>query len=271
MEGHIKITPMHIRLEIISPAIAKEMLASNTLTNRSISQNNVNSLAEEMKSGRWKVNGDTIRFSKKNELIDGQHRLLAVIKSGVTIETFVLRGVEAESFDTIDQGKNRTAKDVFSIRQEKNCALLAATIGLVNRYLSGTIHLHKGFSPGKLEELLEEHPGIRESVNHMPKTRGLVAGSILAACHYLFSRKDQEAADEFIKTLISGAGLNEDDPRHVLREKLIKNSLSIHRFDSEYSFALIIKAWNAWRGKKVIRILSFGQDTEPKEVFPIIK
>lgn len=49
----------------------------------------------------------------KNHYINGHHRLLAIIESGVTIEVLVVRGVAA--WYTYDQGKSRSGGDIFQI------------------------------------------------------------------------------------------------------------------------------------------------------------
>lgn len=44
--------------------------------------------------------------------MDGHHRLLAIIESGITIEVLVVRGV---AWFTYDQGKSRSGGDVFQL------------------------------------------------------------------------------------------------------------------------------------------------------------
>ena len=78
-------------IEKITPAIAKSMLTKNTCNFRRPDQARVTRYSDEQSRGKWKLTGDAIVFANTGELLNGQHRLLAVIKSGVTCEFVVLR------------------------------------------------------------------------------------------------------------------------------------------------------------------------------------
>lgn len=84
------------KVETITPDIAKTMLGEN-VNNRRISHDNVNMFAREMRNGEWRFNGEAIKFSKDGRLLDGQHRLLAVIAADKPLTTLVIRGLEDET------------------------------------------------------------------------------------------------------------------------------------------------------------------------------
>ena len=73
--------------------------------NRKVDDNLVDRYAHQMKKGLWDVNGEGIIIAESGRLLNGQHRLHAVIKSGKTIQSVVIYGVEEEAFKTIDTGK----------------------------------------------------------------------------------------------------------------------------------------------------------------------
>ena len=106
-------------VEKITPDVATKYLEAN-VHNRPVHQRHVEFLAEEIKQGRWKMNGSSIVFNGDGTLIDGQHRLWAVITSGLPIKILVVRGADEGSFATIDTGLARTAGDVLGITGEKN-------------------------------------------------------------------------------------------------------------------------------------------------------
>jgi hypothetical protein len=72
--------------------------------------------AREIAAGRWKPNGETIKFTMDGVLLDGQHRLAAVALAGVGIETTVVWGLDPDCFDTIDSGRPRSAADMLAIQ-----------------------------------------------------------------------------------------------------------------------------------------------------------
>lgn len=113
------------KVETITPDIAKTMLGEN-VNNRRISRDNVNMFAREMRNGEWRFNGEAIKFGKDGCLLDGQHRLLAVIAADKPLTTLVIRGLEDETQQTMDSGKTRTLGDVLTLRGEKNSTQLAS-------------------------------------------------------------------------------------------------------------------------------------------------
>lgn len=106
------------KVETITPEIAKTMLGEN-VNNRRISRDNVNLFAREIRNGEWRFNGEAIKFGKDGRLLDGQHRLLAVIAADKPLTTLVIRGLEDETQQTMDSGKTRTLGDVLTLRGEK--------------------------------------------------------------------------------------------------------------------------------------------------------
>ena len=106
---------MDAKVETITPEIAKTMLGEN-VNNRRISRDNVNLFAREIRNGEWRFNGEAIKFGKDGRLLDGQHRLLAVIAADKPLTTLVIRGLEDETQQTMDSGKTRTLGDVPPLR-----------------------------------------------------------------------------------------------------------------------------------------------------------
>ena len=97
------------KVETITPEIAKTMLGEN-VNNRRISRDNVNLFAREIRNGEWRFNGEAIKFGKDGRLLDGQHRLLAVIAADKPLTTLVIRGLEDETQQTMDSAEKRTPR-----------------------------------------------------------------------------------------------------------------------------------------------------------------
>jgi hypothetical protein len=107
---------MNYQTMIVTPEMAQQWL-DNGGKNRKLSKLHVNRLAQEIVKGRWVFNGQTISFSAEGKLLDGQHRLNAVIQSGVTIPMSISFGVADErAFETYDVvQKSRGAYDILSL------------------------------------------------------------------------------------------------------------------------------------------------------------
>lgn len=255
---------MKVSTKIITPAIAKTMLEKNG-GNRPLNKRHVKSLVREMTLGRWKTNGDTICING-DKLIDGQHRLHAVVESGITITTLVVEGLPSDVFDTKDVGKRRSPADTLAVKGETNCCKLAAVLTAVDRYMTGRVEQDSRYSNADIEALLDKYPGVRSSLTVSNKKQKLISSTTLAACHFLFSQKDAKAADSFVDRLLHGKNLDEADAVYLLRERLVQNTMAKAKLPPVYVFALAIKCWNACRSGTRLKFLRYSEG----ETFPLI-
>ena len=260
---------MKAELKTITPEIAAKMLEANT-SNRPLTEANVAGLVKEMKGGRWKVNGDMIRFSDSNIIIDGQHRLYAVVRSGITIQSWVMDGLPSDVFDTIDVGKRRSAGDTLGCRGEKNACRMAAALIMIDKYMTGRVEKSVQYSNTEVEGLLGKYPDVRESLMTTMNGKGLLLPSVLDSCHYLFSKKDPVMTEVFMEKILKGVGLEEGDPWYVLRERLLTNSIANAKLSKAFMMALCIKAWNAARQGKRITKLQLNLVDGKMGVFPVV-
>ena len=87
---------------LITPAMAQELLLMNTF-NRPLSAAKVAKYAALMKAGAWAYNGEgSISISRTGKLLNGQHRLHAIVNSGVACLMVIAHGVLDSAFATID-------------------------------------------------------------------------------------------------------------------------------------------------------------------------
>jgi hypothetical protein len=121
-----------------------------------------------MRRGEWRVNGEAIKISRDGKILDGQHRLMAVLEADVAIETLVITGLEPEAQETMDQGRARSLADVFKLRGEKyHNPLATATRTLCLFELYGEV-VQPAYQPApsvaQASRTLERNPELRDSV-----------------------------------------------------------------------------------------------------------
>ena len=124
-------------VEKITPKKAAEYLKANTNNYRKLSRATVKRYAEDMKSGRWELNGESICFGENGVLKDGQHRLAAIVMSGKTIEMNVVRGV-ADGVSIYNVGKKRTNVDVARAMGIDCDATVTAVANIIVNRFSGS-------------------------------------------------------------------------------------------------------------------------------------
>lgn len=127
---------IHVKAEIITitPEMAKEMLEHNYEDNRNIRKSYVMQLATVMRAGRYmSENGQTIVMGEDDGVLyDGQHRLAAIVESGIPQTMLVVRIVNGkEAYKTIDNGTKRNASDFIRLPNRNNAAAVAKIMACV--------------------------------------------------------------------------------------------------------------------------------------------
>jgi len=255
----------------LTPELAAQLLKNN-VANRPMRRDYVAMLAAAMRRGVWQLNGDAVRVAKSGRLVDGQHRCLAVLQSGVTIQVMLVTGLEDSVFATIDRGLGRSVGDTLSISGETNANKVAAVLRLAHVYKNSGNPFSTGRSnqptTQQLVELLEAEPGIRASVRWAISAKWLkkiVTLSHLGFCHFVFTKNNPFAAESFLGALESGVGLQDDNPILLLRNRLIDSHSSKDRIVDEYRMALMFKAYKYSRDGvrlKTLRVRTEGRGPE---------
>lgn len=104
---------MKTNIELITPFIAEKMLRNNK-ANRKLDRNTVKKYANDMEKGLWELSHQGIAFNKDGVLIDGQHRLNAIIMANKDVYIQVTRDVPDGSYH-IDRPRTRSLFDNLSM------------------------------------------------------------------------------------------------------------------------------------------------------------
>lgn len=260
----------NISIEKIDPDTARAMLEANT-HNRNLRSAYVRQIAEDMTAGNWRVNGETIKLAADGTLLDGQHRLAAIVESGCTIEMVIVRGLEHADQETMDTGTKRTLGDVLALRNEESASHLAAAISAFWRSQRGLPHSNGSPTTQQALALLAAHPDLRGSVSAVTRaSRALrIPHGLCAALHYEMSALNPEDAADYWTKLATGLGLHERHPLYVLRRRLEENASTMGRkLDRTTIHAYLIKTWNAYRGGRDVTYIRWTRGGASPEPFP---
>ena len=128
----------------LTPEMARSFLAVNTKGQRTINASWVETLASDITSGRWNPNlpNNALVIDESGNMIDGQHRCLAVIKANMPIKTIVAFGASNDVFELLDSNRSRKVTDFlgkhrtviasiikFAVCIECGSSFMAATSG----------------------------------------------------------------------------------------------------------------------------------------------
>ncbi|HKS97907.1 MAG TPA: hypothetical protein VJT31_00125, partial [Rugosimonospora sp.] len=220
---------MRSKVQTVSPKKAAEYLQRNT-ANRPLSKRTVREFAEAMRRGEWQVTHQGIAFDTTGALVDGQHRLAAIVEADMPVDVTVFTEVPVGAFDVLDTGKRRNAADVLAIEGEKSAVMLAAMVRTVwlyeNRPELGWSGGDAGVSNHQIVQTLEQHPKLRDyiTIGEQIATATGVIKSAAAAASYLVSQASSRDLSPWFDGIVEGTGLVKGDPRLLFRRVMFAHT-----------------------------------------------
>lgn len=256
--------PVNSQWMDITPEIAAHWLQNN-VRNRPLADDTIIAYARDMRNGEWVETHQGLAFNDRDELIDGQHRLHAIIRAGVTVRMMVTFGLKSEiegkectTMDAVDRGRPRSVADQLRIqhgmKDGSKIAMICASIACLcqserTRRLSvgQTLEIYRAFQPS-----------IDWVIQFASREHGLRAKGVAAAVAFAI------AADSKLKDLChrlyTGDGLANGSPLFLLREFLVSDDAKLLNRGSDRALAdLVLEALHLHiAGAKVSR-LELGQ------------
>lgn len=244
-------------VEVVKPATAEEWLGKNQI-NRAVRDRVVAAYARDMASGNWRVTGEGIKFAASGRLLDGQHRLHAVVRADVAVPMLVVRGVAEDAQELMDSGAGRTAGDALRLRGEANYSTLAAAARLAIGYEAGRINSNGDKTThAEIIGFIGDNEDLRYAVELAASWRyGIdVPISVLVVAIWRLYRINAEDCLTFFSQLANKTDLRSGDPVLALLNRLTEVRRSNRRLDRADYLSLIFRAWNLWRTRKTVQRL----------------
>lgn len=274
---------LYISVSTIFPHEAEKILASQ-VKNRPVSSVTVRKYVEMMKEGAWVLNGESIIFAN-GKLIDGQHRLNAVIQSKTPLTVILVEIGDEFAFRTLDQGKKRNNSDVLSIAGFKSTNLLAAALSMLQKVdrdgqlIGNGAGARVNIPNYEIEKVAKKYPGLENSILKADKWHKMlkVRKSSLIVLHYLLRREgegthedidcENSKVDKFMDQVFHGFELSKGSPALVLRNAFISGLSEGVIMEPAYILKAGIICWNNWiksKSMKLLRIERAGRIPKPK-------
>ncbi|HWL84057.1 MAG TPA: hypothetical protein VNR89_24125 [Roseomonas sp.] len=241
-------------IETISPQLAEAYLGHNT-RNRKIVAAHVDAIARDIRAGNWMMNAQPICFSRSGRLLNGQHRLSAVIQAGEAIEVPVMRNLPEEAYDTYDIHAKKgpqlgAAFDGFGDKP----LIAAAAVLLWKRELKPAGTRNAKPTPAEVMRIVEQHPRLLELRTFGRKMIEFGRGSVLTYAAYCIERDDPELGRIFLERFESGADLPRGHLILELRRRM--QVLRRERTSQEEQLRELLSAWSRFKEKPDLERLS---------------
>jgi len=275
---------MQFKVMQVTPEIAASWLDNNGM-NRKISKAHTSKLADVMNRGKWVLNGQSISFDENGRLLDGQHRLSAVVMSGKTVQMTIALGVsDPEAFKSYDGvALKRGAHQVAAMMGVNNSNRVAAIARIIIAWEESATteefsrNLRHGATSSAPDEVAEKACEIQDeaeaadSMANCSAVQRSGSRATVISMIVIFARIDPVSTASFCHKLKSGLFTSDKDPVFLLRDRLMSSDKTHSGKNWKvYMVALIIKAFNAHRKGKEMGVLRWRTEGSCPEGFPRI-
>ncbi|MGV3756992.1 MAG: hypothetical protein ACO1QS_16545 [Verrucomicrobiota bacterium] len=210
----------------ITPKMALNWL-NNNLGNRALKWDVVEAYARDMRNGVWVATHQGIAFNADDDLIDGQHRLKAIVESGVTVKMMVTFGLpvkvegkeELTTMDCVDRGRSRSVADQLTIQHGFKNANITAAICAAMASLCCMERTRKVNVNEALIIFRAFEQPILQVIGDRSKEHGLKAAGVLAGFAFAIAQ-DGRPVRTMYQALTKGEGLEKLPVIAMLREFL---------------------------------------------------
>jgi len=248
-------------LVTITPEIAERLLENNP-GNRVVGKPLLRAMMADLVGRRWQTNGETIKVSVDGELNDGQHRLNAIVQSGVPMRSWVMFGLPRDSRLTVDMGKPRSPGDYLTMGGVKNANTAATVARTLLSYHLGRYDTGGGSANGidpltksQVSDFYWKHHKTIDDVVQRCRNKNMLTRLGVApvgAAMITLNSLSRAKAEEFFQRFNDGVSLPTGSPILWMRAHVMGWDTE-KRMRSSEKLEIILRYWNAWRGGKSLR------------------
>lgn len=264
-----------VKQVIITPEYAEELLKMN-VNNRVVRSKKVAELAEAMKRGEWELTNDAIVISEGNILLNGQHRLMAVVKSGVPCPFILFTGAQDSAFDVMDTPVARRISDAIARKGGKKGVKMESAI---TRYINIHADLLNGWETMKRfasttsasrreilnfyeknEKLIDKW--VKKVNSILGKGVKLVSEAQLTALAIFLERDldhDDGKIESYLKALLLD-GMTQHKTILAIRKKLMLHQMKKERIDRHDILRYLIRGWNDFLLDREVNFIKTDED-----------
>jgi hypothetical protein len=220
---------MLVAVEWITPMQAKQYLETNH-NNRTLRKSVVAEYACEMVEGNWKLTHQGIAFDLRGNLLDGQHRLAAIVEAGIAVQMLVVRGLATQDQLVMDDHAKRSASDALSFVRGEPVNKARVSIIRAAIECSDAVGVKRKVTKQELHAVLDEfRPAVDFVLDAMPNLeRGVTAAPVRAAIALAWFYVDNVKRLAWFCDVLTGRELPDggmDRAAIVLREWLLRNGV----------------------------------------------
>jgi hypothetical protein len=244
-------------------------------TNRPQVTGAIPQLIEDILGANWKFNHQGIAFNDRGDLIDGQHRLEAIVRAdkiepGIQVPLMISWNLPVESNEKIDLARRRNTGTYLAMEGYTSTSRLNTTLKLIWLYETTDfdrppVGAHWNQIPNLdiIRNTLRDHPLAVDGCLIGGQLANMLTASAASAAWVICREKYPEAMNmEFVEGIKKGANLAEGDPRLALRNWSANRKETGKRAIPYLHMAIYFKAFKAFREGRSLDQVTFKPSVE---------
>lgn len=217
----------------MTPARARALLeTSEQAARRKIRGAQVDRIKRDIESGNWRNNHDPVRVSVDGVLLDGHHRMSAIVAAGIPVEVTLVSNFPEELVVYVDQGSTpRSVADSLTMTGRPTSNRDVAIARLLYVMERGETWNTSALSITELGETLARWHTEVEWTRRIPSRipPGITSGGAPAMAAFAFCRRHPRggALDRLVENFISDSG-QADITATALRRVVAVTAVGMH-------------------------------------------
>lgn len=277
-EGMVTLRSHGLSLDIavvdVTPELAARWLKLDD-GNRTVKDGLIVKYARDMSAGEWPITGQSVIFADTGALLDGQHRLRAIVKSGVTVPILVVSGVPEVSKYYLDIGKKRSVADQLTIEGRLNASLLGAGARLALAWSTNRLSRKASsvISESETRRFIADNTYLDVAADFAAMIRRrwneIAPSAVCAAMWGLAGAGHEESGRLFFVAVADMRTEGQGDPKHTLRAQVSRTRGNGQRIENGHLLSMIIRAYNADHEGRELRTLPLSGSKSVPVIPPI--
>jgi hypothetical protein len=223
--------------------------------------------AQDMRDGTFKPNSQGIAFDEDDNLVDGRHRLSAIVKSGTSHWFITVRGLKRENLLGIDDGYKRSTAASLAIAGVENSTRRLTSVAM--RMAIGPLTEHPVITKSNLKAFIDlNREAIDIAVSYgSRKAKGLSAGVLAVLARAVYHEPIQKL-DRFAEILVTGEQDGKKEQAAIpLRNWLLSGDIKYGTPGGAEAYRKTQRALRSFCDEQQLKKLF----EEPRDIFPLPK
>ncbi len=253
----------------VTPQLAGWLLDLNT-ANRPMTGRGIDRFITILRDAKWMNTGEPVIVSQEGILNDGQHRLTAIRRSGITANMDLRFGIARAAFAATGTGTRRTTGNVLAIAGKPNPTMQSAIGRLLVHHQAGQMHrANQQVEPHQVIAAVDAEPLVAEIAELIrPMKFAPVRTAPIGFVLVLAARAANLAQAATFARLLDDGRAEEEDATRRLHIRLRDAAMAKERLHQIDVAVLAIRAWNAWIARRPIQLLRVSEADKTGDGFP---